>query len=171
MTFIASSTAIALAVAAAAMASSAARAGTPIATQAGPGSPELRTTALQQPSPAAPDPAASDASANVLVLHFDIGSTAIRPSDVALLDKASRLYRDAHPIRMMLTAGSDTVGPPDVNLRISQSRAYAVLEGLVERGIPAERFELVAKGEADLAVATPNGVADPRNRRVEIRWR
>jgi outer membrane protein OmpA-like peptidoglycan-associated protein len=45
-----------------------------------------------------------------------------------------------------------------------------VLRGLVSRGIPTERFQILAKGETDSVAAVP-GVAEPRNRRVEITWR
>ncbi len=106
-----------------------------------------------------------------LVLYFGLGSTAVRPSDVALLDQAARLYRDGHPIIMVLTGGTDAVGSPEVNLRISQARTASVLHGLVSRGIPAERFQLLAKGESEPAVPAPPGVAEAQNRRVEIRWR
>ena len=106
-----------------------------------------------------------------LVLYFGPGSTAIRPTDVALLDQAARLYRDGHPIIMVLTGGTDAVGSPEVNLRISQERTATVLRGLVSRGIPAERFQLLAKGESEPAVPTQPGIAEAQNRRVEIRWR
>ena len=106
-----------------------------------------------------------------LVVHFNLGSAVVRPEDQALLDKASRLYRDAHPIAMILTGGTDTVGSPETNLRMAQNRTAAVLRGLVARGIPAERFQLLAKGETDLAVPTGPNVIEPQNRRVEIRWR
>lgn len=106
-----------------------------------------------------------------LVLYFDTGSAAIRPSDVAVLDQAARLYRDGNPIVMVLTGATDSVGSPEVNLRISQLRTASVLHGLVARGLPAERFQLLAKGESEPAVPTAAGVAEPQNRRVEIRWR
>jgi outer membrane protein OmpA-like peptidoglycan-associated protein len=105
------------------------------------------------------------------VLHFDLGSAAIRAQDEALLDQASRLYRDGNPIVMIVTGSADTVGQPDVNLALSQQRADAVLRGLTARGIPVGRFQLVAKGETDLAVATEDDVPEERNRRVEITWR
>ncbi len=106
-----------------------------------------------------------------LVLYFGPGSTAVRPSDVALLDQAARLYRDGHPIIMVLSGSTDAVGSPEWNLRISQARTAAVLRGLVARGIPAERFQLLAKGESEPSVPAPAGVAEAQNRRVEIRWR
>ena len=50
-------------------------------------------------------------------------------------------------------------------------RADNVLQGLVSRGIPVERFQVLAKGETEPAVPAPDGTAEARNRRVEITWR
>jgi outer membrane protein OmpA-like peptidoglycan-associated protein len=106
-----------------------------------------------------------------LVLYFDLGSAEVRSQDEALLDQASRLYRDGNPIVMIVAGSADTVGLPERNLLLSQQRADAVLRGLIARGIPAGRFQLVAKGETELAVATADNVSEQRNRRVEITWR
>jgi outer membrane protein OmpA-like peptidoglycan-associated protein len=106
-----------------------------------------------------------------VVLYFDLGSAAIRSQDEALLDQASRLYRDGNPIVMIVAGSADTVGLPDRNLSLSQQRADAVLRALMARGIPAGRFQLVAKGETELAVATDDEVPEEGNRRVEITWR
>ncbi len=118
----------------------------------------------------AANPAPSVAPSS-LVLYFDSGSAAIRPKDVPLLDEASRLYRAGKPIVMTVTGGADTVGPAAVNLRLSEQRADNVLQGLVSRGIPVERFQVIAKGETDPAVPTATDVSEERNRRVEITWR
>jgi outer membrane protein OmpA-like peptidoglycan-associated protein len=105
-----------------------------------------------------------------LVVHFNVGSAAIRPQDESLLDRASRLYRDGHPVVMIITGSTDTVGSPGQNLALSEKRANAVLDGLVARGIPESHFQIVAKGETELAVQTPSGVPQPENRRAEITW-
>jgi outer membrane protein OmpA-like peptidoglycan-associated protein len=106
-----------------------------------------------------------------LVILFDAGSARIRPADIATLDHASRLYEAGKPIVMVVSGSTDAVGSPEANLTLSQRRAMAVLHGLVARGIPEERFQVVSKGETDLPVATPKGVPEPENRRVEISWR
>ncbi len=116
-------------------------------------------------------PAATPANPDKLSVFFDLGSMTVRPQDVAVLDHASRLYTDGKPIVMILTGSTDTVGSPLQNLRLSQQRALAVLIQLVARGIPAERFQILAKGETELPVADPANTAEPRNRRVEIAWR
>lgn len=109
-----------------------------------------------------------------LVLHFNSGSASVRPQDEALLDQASRLYREAHPLAIILTGGTDAVCLPEGNLRISQQRTAAVLRGLVARGIPAERFQLLAKGESDPAVPTAPARRSPRtaeSRSAGAEWR
>jgi outer membrane protein OmpA-like peptidoglycan-associated protein len=113
-------------------------------------------------APAAPAP---------LVVYFDMGSTTIRNDDKAVLDHASRAFNEGKPIVMILTGTADRTGDAAVNLEISQLRAAAVLKGLIARGIPADRFQVLAKGETELPVPTNAGVAEPQNRRVEITWR
>jgi outer membrane protein OmpA-like peptidoglycan-associated protein len=44
---------------------------------------------------------------------------------------------------MILTGTADRTGDAAVNLEISQLRAAAVLRGLIARGIPADRFQVL----------------------------
>ena len=71
---------------------------------------------------------------------------------------------------MIITGSADRSGNAVKNLKLSQQRANAVLRGLLDRGIPADRFQVLAKGETELAVPTPHGTAEPENRRVVISW-
>jgi outer membrane protein OmpA-like peptidoglycan-associated protein len=121
------------------------------------------------PAPGAAQPAAGAPAP--LVLYFDVGSTTIRNEDRAVLDAASHAYNEGKPIVMILTGSSDRTGSSEANLTLSERRAGAVLKGLRDRGIPADRFQVLAKGETDLPVPTDQGVAELRNRRVEITWR
>ncbi len=106
-----------------------------------------------------------------ITVYFASGSTAIRQADLDKLDFAARLYREAKPIVMQVAGSADSTGNAEANLRLSQSRADAVFRGLVARGIPAERFQILAKGVTDLPVPGSPGVPDERNRRVQITWR
>ncbi len=110
-------------------------------------------------------------AAGKLVLLFGTGSAALGSQNEAILDKASRLYREGKPIIMIVSGSSDTTGSPERNLTLSQQRATAVAHGLLARGIPAQRTQILAKGETSLPVPTPQGVAEAQNRRVEITWR
>jgi outer membrane protein OmpA-like peptidoglycan-associated protein len=72
---------------------------------------------------------------------------------------------------MIVTGCADRVGAPALNLSLSQRRATAVLKALLDHGLPADRFQVLAKGETELAVPTEEGIAEGENRRVEITWR
>jgi len=133
----------------------------------------LQPAAAQAPvSAAAPGGSSEGAEpAGKLVLLFDTGSAAIDARNEAILDQASRLYREGRPIIMIVSGGADAVGSPAQNLILSQQRATAVARGLLARGIPAERTQILAKGETNPAVPAPRGVPEAQNRRVEITWR
>ncbi len=139
----------------------------------------LPTFLAAAPLHAAPPPAAADTAApagdakpaapDSIDIYFSVGSAQIRPADLAQLDHAARLYRDGKPILMTVAGGTDSTGIPQANLRLSQLRADVVFRGLVARGIPANRFQILAKGSTDPAV--PGDPQDPRNRRAEITWK
>ncbi len=120
-------------------------------------------------SPAAPTTENKSPAPDAIDVYFETGSARIRPADLAELDHAARLYRDGQPILMTVAGSSDATGSPQANLRLSQLRAYAVYSGLVARGIPANRFQILAKGQTDPAV--PGDGLDPHNRRAEITWK
>ncbi len=63
---------------------------------------------------------------------------------------------------------SDTMGPPDRAIQLSQERADAVAQALKEAGIDARRIVTHGLGATHLKIPTGPNVSEPRNRRVEI---
>ena len=63
---------------------------------------------------------------------------------------------------------TDTSGTSEHNQRLSEDRAYAVADELARDGVDRRRIQAQGYGESRLAVPTPDGVREPRNRRVEI---
>ncbi len=126
------------------------------------------TAATTASAPGGPDAGAT--SGDKLTLFFGTGQSALSAENEAVLDKAARLYRDALPVIMIVSGGSDSVGTPVRNLYLSNQRAFAVARGLVARGIPAERTQVLAKGETNPAIDTQKGTPEAQNRRVEITW-
>lgn len=125
-------------------------------------------------APSAPAQTAAPAAAGTqefLDVYFEEGSASLRPQDARIIDQAARTYREGQPIVMILTGSTDTVGSPIQNLSLSQRRAQAVLDALVARGIPAARFQILAKGATEPAVPDPPNTPEAQNRRVEIAWR
>jgi outer membrane protein OmpA-like peptidoglycan-associated protein len=69
---------------------------------------------------------------------------------------------------IVVTGHADQVGPERVNDTLSQRRADRVKDMLIQRGVRAERITAVGRGAREPAVRGPDGLQEPRNRRVEI---
>ena len=73
------------------------------------------------------------------------------------------------PVPDVLVVGhTDTVGADQVNDPLSQQRAEVIRAGLIRNGIAPENISAVGRGKREPLVPTADGVAEPRNRRVEI---
>ena len=66
---------------------------------------------------------------------------------------------------------TDTTGDPASNLKLGLRRADAVRRLLIEAGVDGALVETSSHGEADPLVLTPDGTAEPANRRVDIELR
>jgi outer membrane protein OmpA-like peptidoglycan-associated protein len=73
------------------------------------------------------------------------------------------------PVPDVLVIGhTDKVGTDVFNDALSVQRAEVVRRALVARGIAAENIVVVGRGKREPIVPTADGVAEARNRRVEI---
>lgn len=76
------------------------------------------------------------------------------------------------PVPEVTVSGhADRAGAETHNLELSRRRAEAVRDRLVAAGVDPAWIEVAWFGEGRPAVATPDGTAEPRNRRVELRVR
>ena len=73
------------------------------------------------------------------------------------------------PLPDVLVIGhTDKVGSDALNDPLSRQRAEVVRRALVARGIKPEQIVVVGRGKREPIVPTADGVAEARNRRVEI---
>ena len=73
------------------------------------------------------------------------------------------------PIPDIVVIGhTDTMGSDQVNDALALRRAEIVRSELIRRGVAAENIQAIGRGKRELAVPTPDNVAEPRNRRVVI---
>lgn len=109
------------------------------------------------------------AEARVFTVFFGLDSATLDPQARAVVDEAAAAAHEGNgPSSLLLEGHTDTAGDPVYNLALSQRRAEAVRDRLVERGIASERIALVWYGQTAPAVATADGVQEARNRRVVI---
>lgn len=126
-------------------------------------------------APAATAPRATTAPAGVaaasITVTFPSGSAELTPDAMAALAPLGQALasRDLAAFRFRIEGHTDSVGPREANQSLSQRRAAAVRDFLVQRyGVDASRLETVGRGEDDLLVPTGDEVAERRNRRVQV---
>ena len=127
--------------------------------------------AAEDTSAARADTSTVTAENQWLQIHFQSGSAVIAADQVSMLDQAARTFREGDPFVMIVAGGADTVGSPNNNLALSLAHATAVADALTARGIPVDRLQVLGRGNSELKVKTPDGVAEAQNRVVEISWR
>lgn len=71
--------------------------------------------------------------------------------------------------KLIVTGHTDLVGGEQANVDLGRRRAISVAAALVAAGIPSSSIEVVSAGESTPAVETET--AEPRNRRVEVRYK
>jgi len=75
----------------------------------------------------------------------------------------------AHPdLRFEIEGHTDNLGQPDSNLKLSEIRAEAVRDYLVQAGLPADAVVVKGLGDADPVASNNTTDGRARNRRVEI---
>jgi len=101
-------------------------------------------------------------------LTFLSGSAELTDSAREVLDSVAASLRQIPGARARVSAHTDNYGDSDVNMKLSQDRAFSVARYLVGQGITKDRLEARAFGETR-PIDTNSTVAGRRyNRRVEI---
>ncbi len=101
---------------------------------------------------------------------FAIGSPFIADSSKPVLEQIARILLENPEGNLEVQGHTDTDGPEDINLDLSKSRAEAVMEFLISKGVSPERITAVGYGETRLKI-DPEVTAQDRadNRRIEFR--
>ena len=120
------------------------------------------------PPPAIPGPLADAPGSRVFTVYFGWNRSWVGPAGLAVLQQAAAVYRAGGVVTVQVTGYTDTSGTPAYNLRLSARRARHVAEVLTTMGVPWNAIQMAAAGETNLAVPTPDGVREPRNRRVTV---
>jgi outer membrane protein OmpA-like peptidoglycan-associated protein len=104
-------------------------------------------------------------------LFFNTGTTELTRQSRASLAEVRQKIGRFPAAQVSVTGHADRVGSFEHNDALSLKRAAVVRDLLIEIGIPRAAIEVVARGEREPLVATPDGVAEELNRRVEIKLR
>lgn len=120
-------------------------------------------------------PAATTAPAGTpavsITVQFPSNSASLTPAAERALAPLGQALSSPElaPYRFRIEGHTDTMGPDDANRALSQRRAEAVRDFLMQHySVPAARLEAVGLGESQLLVRTGDNQAEQRNRRVQV---
>ena len=116
--------------------------------------------------------AATPVAPRSFIVTFESGS-ADTLSDASQRELATiRNYLTSMSAPEIVVIGhTDRVGSEEDNDKLSRQRAETVANLIQSAGIEATRIQATGRGEREPLIETADGVAEPRNRRVEIRVR
>jgi outer membrane protein OmpA-like peptidoglycan-associated protein len=101
-------------------------------------------------------------------LYFLEGTVRLTPDSQAAVAALRAEVARRLGAEVQVTGHTDREGSEEDNDRLSQRRAEEILAVLAGEGIPRELMTAVGRGERQLRVPTPDGLAEPANRRVEV---
>ncbi len=101
-------------------------------------------------------------------IQFETGKNKIKKSSYKMLDQIATIFKENPTYKVEVQGHTDNVGKPSANLRLSDQRANAVRDYLIDQGVPAT--QLTAKGYGDTMPIADNKTSKGRaqNRRVEF---
>jgi OmpA-OmpF porin, OOP family len=120
---------------------------------------------VTEPSAAA---ATAPSTAREFRVYFDFNQAQLGPDAQQILDRIAQQAKQDPKLRVVVVGKADRTGSDAYNLTLSQRRADAVRQILVQAGVPEGNIDARWVGEREPPVPTAQGVREPRNRVVEI---
>ncbi len=105
------------------------------------------------------------------LLYFKPGSLELVGSSWQVIPEIEKTIQERKPCDVSIYGYADRVGSRAYNERLSQRRARKIFNLLRRAGVELENVDIQFYGEEMLLVPTPDGVAEQKNRRVEVQVR
>jgi len=102
-------------------------------------------------------------------IYFDTSKSDVKPESAQAIGEIAKLLKADPALKVFVVGHTDATGVVDSNLKLSQSRAEAVVQALVrEHGIAAARLRGFGVGPFAPVASNDNEEGKAKNRRVEL---
>jgi outer membrane protein OmpA-like peptidoglycan-associated protein len=102
------------------------------------------------------------------ILFFNPESTNPVAESKALIPAILAAIKQRNAVSISISGHTDAVGTVTYNDKLAQDRALAIRDLLIRNGVDPQRLTVSSHGKGNPLVPTPDGVPEPRNRRVEV---
>ncbi|SFM96518.1 OmpA family protein [Thermodesulforhabdus norvegica] len=99
---------------------------------------------------------------------FDFDSAVLKPGAYDEIDRVATVLRNYPQTRIRIEGHTDSIGSEQYNQMLSERRAMAVRDALVQRGVDPRRIEVVGYGESKPIATNATEAGRQLNRRVTI---
>lgn len=107
---------------------------------------------------------------NVYLVFFDFDRSNLSPVAQRVIEKVVADAAKEAPARITVSGNADRSGSEAYNLALSKRRADTVASALTRGGVDRGKLQVEWFGESRPRVKTADGVREPENRNVEIRF-
>lgn len=101
-------------------------------------------------------------------LYFETGTTIPIEDPQPLIAAIVATVKRRSTISVSISGHTDATGPDELNNVLSLDRAKAVQALLLQQGVKPGLITVSSHGKRNPAIPRPDGVAEPRNRRVVV---
>jgi outer membrane protein OmpA-like peptidoglycan-associated protein len=101
-------------------------------------------------------------------IKFDVNKATIKPESMGTINYVVKMMQEHPELKFSVEGHTDSDGDDATNLKLSEARAKAVMDKLVELGISKERLTSKGIGESKPMVANDTPENKAQNRRVEF---
>lgn len=102
------------------------------------------------------------------VILFNSGVSSIKAESNKFLDEIVKILKESPSAKFTIEGHTDSIGSYESNQKLSEERAEAVKQFLVEKGIEPNRLEALGYGERKPIATNMYKAGRSQNRRVEI---
>ena len=101
-------------------------------------------------------------------IFFDFDKSTLRPESKTELDRLIALLNDIPTMKIEISGHTDSKGSDEYNIKLSQSRAQAVVDYLINAGIGTGRLKAAGYGETKPMDTNETDEGRQNNRRTEF---
>jgi outer membrane protein OmpA-like peptidoglycan-associated protein len=101
-------------------------------------------------------------------LLFESGTTNLTKDSIKDIGNIVATSKQRRAINILIRGHTDSVGSDLINNKLAVDRAERVRAIVIQQGIDPGLISVSSHGKYDPAILTQDGVAEPRNRRVEV---